>query len=486
MVHFKSNKWLYVSWFIVFSLSTVTFTSGSALESSLPRPDQLVDHKSLYDDPRSMVSGPLHPSKVLPSEEWAKLVFDKKEMSELWENIVGFKAQDRVGKIAPEVKPGKYTYKDIETNPGLRELMIPQLRDNYIKAGGPPFAGNISEFEIVPTIQHYHSLPVSKQTQKNIGKTKQDEQGYIISSSFEAGIPFPRPSGKYKAQQIIYNNYQRCSMWDCCYRMMGGADGIDKKLKPDFLALYYLDSIRLSKRSLFEPYGWYDQRAQNIGEERSMMTVMLSPRDVKGFTVLAYNYEAVDKVNQSMSFLPTLRRIKKMSATDTQDPINGQDLIYDDTDGFGQKLNPDRYPYEYKLIAEREYLVPVSIDGTGYIDTKDGYSYKNLKMMRRPMYVIELIQQDRNYVYSKRIIYIDAESFYSGQLYNYDQKGRLYRSDCKIVSFLPECGMLYGNGAPSLQRDHIDTHATLVQMYAVPVMWERNHFSLRKLMKNAK
>ncbi len=486
MVHFKSYKWLYVSWLIFFSLSAVTFAAGPDPESYLPRPGQLSEHKSLYDDPRSMVDGPLHPSRVVPAEQWEKLVFDQKEMAELWEEIVGFKAPDRVGKIAPEVKPGKYTYKDLETNPGLRELMIPQLRDYYIKEAAPPFAGNFSEFEIVPTVQYYHPLPVSKRTQKNIGKAKQDEQGYIITSSYDAGIPFPRPSGKFKAQQIIYNYYQRCSMWDACYRMMGVSHGFDKNLKIDFVCHYYLDSIRLAKRSLLEPYGWLDKRAQKIGEERSMLTVTLAPRDVKGFTVLSFNYEAVDKVNQSMCFLPSLRRIKKMSSTDTQDPINGQDLIYDDTDGFGQKLNPERYPYEYKLIAEREYLVPYSIDGTGYIDTKDNYSYKNLKMMRRPVYVIELIQKDENYVYGRRVIYIDAESFYSGQLYNYDQKDRIYRSDCKIITFLPECGMLYGDGAPSIQRDHVDTHASLMQIYAVPLLWDRSHFSLRELMKMAK
>ena len=59
-----------------------------------------------------------------------------------------------------------------------------------------------------------------------------------------------------------------------------------------------------------------------------------------------------------------------MSATDTQDPINGQDLIYDDNEGFSQKITPLRYPYTFEIIEEREYLIPISIDGTEYVDSK--------------------------------------------------------------------------------------------------------------------
>ena len=39
-----------------------------------------------------------------------------------------------------------------------------------------------------------------------MGKTKQDENGYIIPATFEGGYPFPRPSGPHKAMQIIYNH----------------------------------------------------------------------------------------------------------------------------------------------------------------------------------------------------------------------------------------------------------------------------------------
>ena len=53
---------------------------------------------------------------------------------------MGFRAPDLVGKIAPEIKPGKYTYKDVQNNPGFKQLMWPDLYKR-IKPGGPPMPG---------------------------------------------------------------------------------------------------------------------------------------------------------------------------------------------------------------------------------------------------------------------------------------------------------------------------------------------------------
>ncbi|MCK5783806.1 MAG: DUF1329 domain-containing protein [Desulfobacterales bacterium] len=452
-------------------------------ESYMPRPGELAKYKMIFDDPRSMMDE-LHPSKMLPPEVWAKLQWDIDEMKSLWAEIVGFKSSDVVGKIAPEIKPGKYTYTDLEKQPGLKELMIPEML-TFIKPGGPPHAGNIPEFEIVPTSHYYYSLPIARATKKNAGKANLDKQGYIIDDSWDGGYPFPKPSGKFKAQQVIINYYQKYWQWGNNYRLMGRSCGIDKNMKHDISSLFSLDGIRFSKRVLMQPLGWYDKRAQKNGEGAGSLISTLSPRDIKGTAVLAYNYENSSKFNQTMLYVPSLRRIRKMSSTDSQDPINGQDLIYDDQDGFNQKLTPDRYPYKYEIVAEREYLVPFT-DGTEYIDTKDGYAYKNYKFERRPMYAIKMTQLDPNYIYGMRMIYIDAETFCSTQYYNYDQKERLYRGNNLMLGFLPESGMLVGNGSTVIQRDYIDFHTTCVQLFTVPCFWGRDQFSLKKMMQLAK
>jgi hypothetical protein len=82
-----------------------------------------------------------------------------------------------------------------------------------IKPGGPPHAGNIPEFEIIPTRQFYWGLPIAEATKQNEGKTKLDKDGYLIPETWIAGYPFPKPSGPFKAQQIMFNIEKRYLSW---------------------------------------------------------------------------------------------------------------------------------------------------------------------------------------------------------------------------------------------------------------------------------
>jgi hypothetical protein len=44
--------------------------------------------------------------------------------------LISFKAPELVGKVAPEIKPAKYTSNDLEKYPGLKELFPPHRYSN--------------------------------------------------------------------------------------------------------------------------------------------------------------------------------------------------------------------------------------------------------------------------------------------------------------------------------------------------------------------
>jgi len=444
----------------------------------------ILKHKEQYDDPRPYQTT-LGPKQVLPPELYEKLTYDIKEMKNTWAKVLGFRSPDIVGKIAPEIKPGKYTYQDKDKYPGLKALMWPNMYER-INPGGPPHAGNIPEFEIVPTRQYYYALPIAECTLENEGKTKLDDEGYAMWDTWEAGLPFPKPSGKFKAQQIMYDVEKRYISWGLNFFIKGWIHGFTKDLKKDFDGTYDVSHVRLAGRCLMPPYGWYDERAKKRGEFKTFVMGFLSPRDVTGTAQGALAYLDADKMDQNMIYIPSLRRIRKMSATDTQDPIMGQDLIYDDNEGFQQKLSPTRYPYTYKLREEREFLVPASsLDGSEYISSK-GLEFRNIKFERRPIYVLELNQQDPNYVYSKRIFYIDKETLFYYCIENYDRNGRLYRSFEQQAGFFPEMGALGWTGVLIVFKDYIDLHSGVQQPYQIPAFWLRQDVSLRGLVKKGK
>jgi hypothetical protein len=328
----------------------------------------------------------------------------------------------------------------------------------------------------VPTAQYYHSLPVARVTRENSSKIKSDGKGYLVPSTWEGGFPFPKPQGQFKALQVMYNVEKRYFGWDSGFFLFQRVDGYRKNLSQDYDGAIQVKSLKLSGRSVLEPYGCLDDRAEKRGEVKTYVMDFLRPRDSAGTAMSALYYTDPTKPDLLMVYVPSLRRIRMLTSSDTQDPIQGQDLIYDDNDGFLQKLSPTRYPYQWKVIEETEYLAPV-FDGKEYV-TKKGVEFHNVKFMRRPIYVIEGKQLDKNYVYSKRVFYVDRETFMFYAVLNYDQKGRLYRTFEAGFTFEPEMGVFHNGGASTLLKDHIDTHSCILHSYQVPAFWKRKDVSL--------
>jgi outer membrane lipoprotein-sorting protein len=443
--------------------------------------DQIRKAKSFYDDPRGLYKE-LPYEKVIPREVYSELKCDKEEAKKLWATLVGFKAPDIVGKVAPEIKPGKYSYKDKEKYPGLKELMIPELYNRF-KKGEAPFAGNFADIEIIPTRQYYYPPRIAEATKNNTGRTKQDGQGYLVASSYVSGVPFPAPTGPFKAQQYLYN-WEKIYYGGESYIAYAQTRGYSKNLKTDFDSFSNALTLRLEGRLLFRPVGWYDDRAKARGELAATGSLYLAPRDRMGDGGSIVYYIDPNTADLFHIYAGSIRRIRKMSASDTQDSVGGSDIIYDDRQGFAQKLSPSRYPYKYEVLEEREYLWPTSSDGSEHF-ASGTLEVKNLRFERRPMVVLRLTQQDSTYVYSKRHMYFDKETFLLLHIENVDQKGRLYRTASMINRFDEPTGI--SGPFMTVFRDHRDLHSTLYLIYALPAAWMgRDDISLSSLVKRGK
>ncbi|MGA2517384.1 MAG: DUF1329 domain-containing protein [Thermodesulfobacteriota bacterium] len=425
----------------------------------VPTLDEWRSEKDLNDDPRPILKTGLNPKKYLPPDVYDKVTFDVETMKRVWADLVGFKAPDETGKIAPEIIPGTYSYHDKDKFP-FKELMIPHHYQKFAP-GAPPFIGNFPVIKVVPTRQYYYSLAISQATKENMGRTELNDKGFLNVSSLQPGVPFPRPSGKFKAQQAIYN-------WLLRYEFSNSAgliviQGFNKKLGLDWFALNDQYQLRVAAR-IFEPKGWYDERARKRKEKFLYILRFLSPQDSIGNVIAQIHYLDPSDYNQSFLYFNQIRRIRKLSAEDTQDPWPGADQILDDSYLFSVNLSPTRFPYKYEIIAEREYLVPTfTSDGSQFFTSKSGVELHNVEFERRPVYVLQLTQQDPNYVYSKRIMYMDKETFNIFYVENFDKKGRLYRTGENIFGFYPEQGWftwLY-----DVMADHVDTHSTLLHGY---------------------
>lgn len=479
---------------ISFVIGFITYFVLASLASGFDCPDPknyfpggayqtIAKHKGWKDDPRPLLAT-LGPKQVLPKAFYDKLTHDVERAKKEWSDIVGFKAPDVVGKIAPQIKPGKYTYKDVQSNPGFKELMWPDMLSR-IAPGAPPFCGNIPEFEIIPTRQYYWSPLVSELTKANLGKAKLDKDGYLVLGTWKGGYPFPRPSGKFKAQQVLYNMEKRYLGWGGNFVLWNHGIGIAKDHAMDYWGAHEVRFAKLAGRiGEIGPAGWFDKRAEERGEAATYVFSFAYPRDQAGLATFLLTYLDPNKRDSSMAYVPSMRRVRKLTSTDTQDAVGGLDLIYDDAEGFFQKISPTVYPYKYELLEEREYLVPAAtIDGAEYVSEKAKWEIHNVRFERRPIYVLQMKQQDPNYVYSKRIMYIDKETFLFYHVENYDQKGRLYRTFDITYAWFPEMATFAWSGY-NQERDYVDKHSMFVRSYALPALWDRRDLTVDAFIKS--
>lgn len=439
-------------------------------------------YKRFFDDPRPVFTD-WSMKKNMPPEDYAKIASDPEAMRALWAEVVGFMAPDVVGKVAPEIKPGKYSYTDKEKYPGLKALMVPAIYERF-KPGAPPLAGNFPEMEIVPTRQYPWALKIAQATKDNAGRTKLDEKGYLLGDTYRAGYPFPRPSGQFTAQQYLYNWKKIYNAGEDNYGVMHG-NGFSKNLKPDYEVRVLSWNLRLTGRALSASSdGFFDQRARDRGEDTIVRVSYFAPRDRYGDSIVINYYTSADTYDSLYMYIGGLRRIRKLSNTDTQDAVGGSDYCYEDAMGFSQKMSSKRYPYKYEIVEEREYLFPYTLDGSDYITSK-GAEWRNLKFERRPVVVLKLTQLDKNFIYSFRIIYIDRETFQILHAEMYDQKGRFYRSYTPVLYYDTGTGLFLVSG--QLIADHVDLHSTINRPYTMPTTRvNRNMVDITSLQKTGR
>ncbi|MDD5007205.1 MAG: DUF1329 domain-containing protein [Syntrophorhabdaceae bacterium] len=442
-------------------------------------------HKRYFDDPRPVFTN-WSWKKNMPPEQYAVYASDPEVTKRLWAETIGFKAPDVVGKIAPEIKPGKYSYNDKEKYPGLKALMVPALYERFKPGVAPSLAGNFPEMEIVPTRQYPWNLKIAQATKDNAGQAKLDEKGYLISKTLRPGFPFPKPSGKFAAQQYLYNNRQNYITGEDSYGVIRQT-GFSKNLKPDYGSKGIICYLRLQGRAVTptRPDGFFDERAKARDETLNFRVEFYAPRDRFGDALLSTYYNDVDKLDTIFMYIGALRRVRKLSNTDTQDTTGGSDYTYLDSFGFSQKMSPTLYPYKYEIVEDREYLFPYTIDGSDYLTSK-GAEWHGLKFERRPVVVLKLTQLDKNFIYSKRMIYVDKETFQILHAEMYDQKGRLWRTYTHLSYY--DTGTGIHSMTKQLIQDHLDVHTSINQAYFMPTVgWsQRNKFDITSLQDAVK
>ena len=87
------------------------------------------------------------------------------------------------------------------------------------------------------------------------------------------------------------------------------------------------------------------------GDEKRTVIFYLSPRNIKDTAFLTYDYPAADKDDDQWLYLPAMRKVRRISASDRGDYFLGTDFSYEDIK-LETRVSLD--DYSYKTVGEGE------------------------------------------------------------------------------------------------------------------------------------
>ena len=143
---------------------------------------------------------------------------------------------------------------------------------------------------------------------------------------------------------------------------------------------------------------------------------------------------------RAWQYLPGQRRVKLAPdiAYDTPNPASAGASTYDDASVFNGAM--DRF--DFKLVGKKEMYVPYSTYRLTYhkpvsdITTPNHLNPDLVRWELHRVWVVEAtLKPDKRHIYSKRVFYIDEDSWMALASDEYDARGQLYRSAFANMSY---------------------------------------------------
>jgi len=160
-----------------------------------------------------------------------------------------------------------------------------------------------------------------------------------------------------------------------------------------------------------------------------------APFDARGIQVLTYRYKSADgplknaKNDDTWVYVPDLRRVRRISAAQRTDSVQGTDFTMDDLRSFSG-IPPQ---YKWQCLGEKTVLAPANTKSLAYPYTDMynfgpyGFSYASDRWELRKAWLVRFIPKNEDHPYSHKDIYIDEETYEPLYSFAYDRKGELWK-----------------------------------------------------------
>ena len=309
----------------------------------------------------------------------------------------------------------------------MDEAIFEQVKNGWLEV----MVGETTSFDLHPNYV--------EATRKGLGQVSLGDQlGQI--NGFVAGRPFPEEpdasdprAGEKLAWNFKYgyNWGDNAAIYPFYWKYRDLESGkVERTLKFNFHFLNYKHRVNQDPVPEF---------ADNPSELfRAIYVQVLEPFDVKNTQLLIHRASDDLKRDNTWLYLGFQRRVRRLSSGQITDSFLGADLMIEDFEGYNGRISDMNWAYK----GTKNILLPFYNHNDMELATdlveKDGYQfvefggkggcYPNITWQLRKVYVLESDPIDDNHPISKRVHYVDAQTFTLPRTLIYDRKGDLWKS----------------------------------------------------------
>lgn len=160
-----------------------------------------------------------------------------------------------------------------------------------------------------------------------------------------------------------------------------------------------------------------------------------APFDARGIMLMTYRYKAADrptaqtKNDDTWVYVPTLRRVRRISSAQRTDAVSGTDFTFDDLRSFAGIIPQ----YKWECLGEQDLIGPLNSVVKAYPYSTDhnfgpyGLSYADDRWELRKVVKIRFVPNNPDHPYKYKDIYVDKQTMVALYSFAYDRKGELWK-----------------------------------------------------------
>jgi hypothetical protein len=255
-------------------------------------------------------------------------------------------------------------------------------------------------------------------TKKYAPASKLNNDDMLAGYGNVAGIPFPQP----KTGLEMAWNFDGNSKGDS-HQEKNHGDVVNCQQKNERNAGMLRWELYWIGRVDSEPLPRFPEKENERGIARSWFQRHTAPVDFVDTTILELKYLDHTKQEDLWVYTVMFRRIRRYTASQRTDSIDGTDMIYDDQDGWYTHVT--RNTYDSKGRAD--LLVARHQDASQLQRVKGQAFWNGVQRERVNHWVVEVKSKDPGYLYSKQIWYLDPETWQMNFKVMYNRKGELWK-----------------------------------------------------------